>query len=195
MSSTDPQPGPDSQPSTETDVYDDVPRDPLYVGRHRADFTPPASGYRRIVAAGLAALVVGLICAIILPLAGVTPKASTRASTPTQKAATAQMPSAAPSISADPALKKRTVNIYNVSGATDREKEMAQDLAAKGWIVGAFGEGYDEDPGRTTVYYSGAAAKRSAELLSQELGGTQVAEDASVGSSLKVVISAGYKAG
>ncbi|MCB4207831.1 LytR C-terminal domain-containing protein [Arthrobacter sp. UM1] len=190
------------------DRYDLIPEDPRHVGQHREEPYEPAVGWKAFVLVGAAALLLGFIAAFVLPVLGFTPKAqSPQAQTAQgQSPSGAARPSTAPSAhvaplqtqgpqaSADPALRKATVDVFDASGGA-REKDVAAEVAGKGWVVGELGAWNGGDPGRTTVVYGAASSRAAAQLLASDLGGAEVSQDSSVGSRLQVVVSGGYGAG
>ncbi len=180
----------------ETDPWDAIPEDPHRAGRHRAEPYRPAAGYRKLVALGAAALVVGLLCAGLLPLLGFMPKESAvqsvASSSASQESVTATSSSTG---TADPALRKRTVSIYDATGESGKLQEMASKVSGKGWVVGELNTWPSEAPARTTVYYGNENLKKAAELLSADLDGVEVAQDKTLKDSLRLVISPGYAAG
>ncbi|GAA1353957.1 LytR C-terminal domain-containing protein [Falsarthrobacter nasiphocae] len=183
------------------DSYDEIPENPRHVGAHRARFVEPAGRVGTLVVAGLCALLVGFVAAFVLPFFGFMPRASQHAvpSAAPSSASASPSPSASASTpesaAADKALRKRTVNVFNATGAEGRQRDDAAALSAKGWVIGQIGVWGQEDPGRTTVYYSGSSTKAAADLLASDLGGAATAVDKSLGKSLVVVVSPGYGAG
>lgn len=185
------------------DRYDEIPEDPRHVGQHREEPYEPAAGWKPLVLAGAAALLIGFIAAFVLPVLGFTPKAqspqraavsSGAAASSAPSARVAPLQSQGPKASADPALRKATVDVFDASGGA-REKDVAAAAAARGWVVGELGAWTGGDPGRTTVVYGAASSRAAAQLLASDLGGAEVEQDPSLGNRLRVVVSGGYCAG
>jgi hypothetical protein len=150
------------------------------------------------VAAGALALLLGLICGSVLPAIGFVPKASSgsqAASSASSVPSATATPKPSANGTANSALRKRTVAIYDATGESGKLTEAAAKVAGKGWVVGELGSWSGETPARTTIFYGKAGLKAAAELLAADLDGVEVKYDATVKDTLQLVLSPGYAAG
>lgn len=198
------------------DEFDRVPEASTRQGVHR---TVAASRRRRlapILAAGAAALAVGLVAFLILPKLGFAPagttaavsaeQGSTAAASPAPEASSAAPasapPSASPSASATPSStpkatapvdKTQPVAIYNGTTTAGLAGRVGGTVTTAGWALGPMGNWSGVRQPTSVIFYSNAAQKGNAEALGSLLGITAMKETAEFKMPLVVVLGPGFQ--
>ncbi|GHG53810.1 hypothetical protein GCM10012320_24700 [Sinomonas cellulolyticus] len=196
------------------DEFDDVPESPRRQGIHRtrgeaASDTAAQSGrgLRWILAAGVAALVIGALAFFVLPRLGLSSSPAS-ADSPAAASATAPgsaEPSAAPSASASPSApspssassragadKALEVGVYNGSTTAGLGNRVATAARNAGWNVTAVANWAGTPVSSSVVYYKTAAQEASARALAADTGITTVLQAPALGLPLAVVVGPGY---
>ncbi|MFM9430936.1 transcription elongation factor [Arthrobacter sp. MP_2.3] len=201
------------------DEFDRVPESSARQGVHRA----VAEIRRRrslgpVLAAGAAALAVGVLAFLALPhpgfsSAGQTPAASGSSSvaspaltaaggssasqaasgTPSAPAPTSSAPSNdAPSNDA-PVDKTQPVAVFNGSGTAGLATRVGATVSTDGWTLGTLGNWGGAPQRASVIFYSGAGQKGNAEALGQLLGIPSVVDSAEFEVPLVVVLAPGFR--
>ncbi len=202
------------------DEFDRVPETSTRQGVHR---TVAASRRRRlgpVLAAGAAALAVGLVAFLILPTAGNSPAGTTAAvsagqgssatasSAPASAApaspapaspAPGEVPSAAATPSGTPKAtaaavdKTQPVAIYNGTTTAGLAGRVGGTVTTAGWNLGPTGNWGGVRQQASVIFYSSAAQKGNAEALGSLLGIPAMVESAEFKMPLVVVLGPGFQ--
>ena len=196
------------------DEFDRVPetsaRQPVHRAgaeiRHRRRLGP-------VLAAGAAALAVGVLAFLALPHPGfssagetpaapgsssVAPPAPTATGGSSASQAASGTPSApAPTSSAPsedaPVDKTQPVAVFNGSGTAGLASRVGAAVSTDGWTLGTLGNWGGVPQQASVIFYSGAAQKGNAEALGQLLGIPSVVDSAEFEVPLVVVLAPGFE--
>lgn len=180
------------------DRFDDLPKDLVRVGAHRAP-KKRGGGWIGFAWAALATgvLVVGGLFTLSLIDPGVRfeipglPVASEPAAAPTEEPTPTALPLTDPA-TIDPA-RLITITVLNGTPVAGQQTVAGDALAAAGWPVGSTTTASTSDVEKTTVYYSNPADEDIARGLVAALGGGEISEStAFLGAPITIVLGADY---
>ncbi|QCB99119.1 LytR family transcriptional regulator [Arthrobacter sp. PAMC25564] len=202
------------------DEFDRVPETSTRQGVHRAVSLSRRRSLGAILAAGFAALAIGLVAFLILPKLGFASAGATSALTAGQAGASAApsptdsspapssaapsaSPSEAPSVPASaqgtpttavPAVdKSQPVTIYNGTTTAGLASRVGGTVSTAGWTLGTLGNWPGTRQSTSVIFYSGAAQQGNAEALSALLGIPTMVQSAEFKVPLVVVLGPGFQ--
>ncbi|GAB4100598.1 LytR C-terminal domain-containing protein [Sinomonas halotolerans] len=193
------------------DEFDAVPESPRRQGVHRARAN---GGGRRglvwILAAGIAALLIGALAFFVLPgLVGAQKTAPASSSAPSSAAPTPPAESSAPATAAPtkeaaptptptptqagPTVDRTLeVGVYNATGTAGLGARVGDTARAAGWNVTAVANWGGSPVASPVVYYRDAKDAAAARALAADLGISEVYEASALGIPLAAVLGPGY---
>ena len=203
------------------DEFDAVPESPRRQGVHRTRSTEPRRGLGWIMAAGIAALMIGAAAFFLMPRlagtsasagapapssapsvastpsateAGPTPSATpTQASpSPSQAAPTASATSTAGALPSTGVNRALEVGVFNSTGTAGLAARVGDQARAAGWAVSSVGNWSGGPVNTSIVFYRSAAEAASAQALAADLGIPTVLEAPGLGIPLAAVVGPGY---
>ncbi len=201
------------------DEFDRVPQNSSRQGVHRAPTDTPRRSLVPILATGIVALAVGLVCFLVLPKlgftpvgsgtsvstqsvqkqeGGVAPTATTSATpTPSQQSATTD-PTASPSATPTPTPssavdKTAVVSVYNGTTTGGLAAKVAAQVQGGGWPLGIVGNWGGAPQTASVIFYRGTAQKANAEALSKLLGIATLVDSTDFQQPLVVLVGPGYR--
>lgn len=201
------------------DEFDRVPETSSRQGVHRA---VAESRHRRrlapILAAGAAALAVGLVAFLFLPNLGLSSPGETLAVSagqggssalaspgptesspaPVSPEASSPVASEAPSVAAVPPAvsavdKTQPVAVFNGAGTAGLANRVGGTVSGAGWKLGTLGNWGGVPQQRSVIFYSGATQKGNAEALGKLLGIPTTVDSAEFQLPLVVVLAPGFQ--
>lgn len=199
------------------DEFDRVPQNSSRQGVHRAATETPRASLVPILAVGIVALVVGLVCFLILPKLGiVAPSASssnvsTEASKESSVVPGTSTPSATPLASTGPEVtpsptvsstptpsvpavdKTAVVSVYNGTTTGGLAARVAGKVQADGWPLGVVSNWGGTPQQASVIFYNGAANKANAEAVAALLGIANLVESAAFQQPVVVVLGPGFQ--
>jgi cytoskeletal protein RodZ len=181
------------------DEFDKVPETASRQGVHRTASGPVRRRLWPVLAVGIAALAIGLVCFLILPKLGFThagselstsleasasPEASTAppasahpspSAEPSERAdpSASPEPSASPSAPETPAAvlnKAQGVAVYNAAGTAGLAGRVSSVLQNDGWTLGQVGNWAGAPQQTSRIFYAGEAQRANAQALGALLG-------------------------
>ncbi|WP_077490791.1 LytR C-terminal domain-containing protein [Sinomonas mesophila] len=197
------------------DEFDAVPESPRRQGVHRTRSTEPRRGLGWIIAAGIAALIIGAAAFFLMPrladtssMAGVPlPSSAAPSGAPTPSSTgTSASPSASPTeaspspsaagtataASSGGANRALEVGVYNSTGTAGLASRVGDQARAAGWAVTSVGNWSGGPVNTSIVFYRSAGDAASAQALAADLGIPTVLEAPGLGIPLAAVIGPGY---
>ena len=181
------------------DRFDDLPKDLVRVGAHRAP-KKRGGGWIALAWAALATLVlvVGGFFAVTLidpsvrfEIPGTTPAADEVTTAPEDDSTPTALPLTDPA-TIDPA-REITITVLNGTPVEGEQNEVSDMLSAAGWPVGSATTASTSDIEKTIVYYSNPADEDVARGLVSTLGVGDVRESSAfLGAPVTIVLGADY---
>ena len=198
------------------DEFDAVPESPRRQGVHRTRSTEPRRGLAWIMAAGIAALMIGAAAFFLMPRladtsaasgvpapssaapsadatpspAQATPSAASSTEAATSPATTA--PTAAATAPAGGVNRALEVGVFNSTGTPGLAARVGDKAKAAGWAVASVGNWSGSPMTTSVVFYRDAASAASARALAADLGIPTILEAPGLGIPLAAVAGPGY---
>lgn len=204
------------------DEFDRVPQNPARQGVHRAPAETPRRSLLPILMTGMAALVVGLVCFLVLPKLGFT-QAGSEASVMAENRQGGAAPASSDSTTATPSTsatapgtaspeptssssasptttashpvvdKTAVVSVYNGTTTGGLAARVASQVQGDGWPLGVVGNWGGTPQATSVIFYRGEAQKANAEALSQLLGIATLVNSTDFQQPLVVLVGPGYR--
>lgn len=199
------------------DEFDRVPQNSSRQGVHRAATETPRASLVPILAVGIVALAVGLVCFLILPKLGfvapsasspnvsaeaakegsLVPGAPTPSATPLASTAPEVTPSPTDSPTPTPSVpgvdKTAVVSVYNGTATGGLAARVAAKVQADGWPLGVVSNWGGTPQQASVIFYKGADNKANAEALGALLGISNLVESAAFQQPVVVVLGPGFQ--
>ncbi|MBT2512820.1 LytR C-terminal domain-containing protein [Arthrobacter sp. ISL-30] len=201
------------------DEFDRVAQNSSRQGVHRAATDAPRPSLVPILTVGIAALVIGLVCFLILPklgftqpaamssnvsaedakggtLASETPKAETLATTSASASPQSTVhPSPSPTPTPTTAAVDTTsaVSVYNATTTGGLAARVAAQVQAEGWPLGMVANWSGTPQRSSVIFYRDAAQLGNAEALGKLLGITNLVESAEFQQPVVIILGPGFQ--